>query len=1130
MAITDEYVDAFITTNTGRKIKNLTKPSNRLITVSNRNKKLVKLILIENERILEEIKQANIKISEKTQEIKTKRNRIKLIEELKINVPQLRPVQPILQPQRDGEPILSDSLFNKQFQRWRYNYININDLRTFYNVIVAEMQLLGNTNYVAIGFKSLTENKIIFKSILSDRFRTFEDFQENVNQFTVESVGGSDVTSTEQYTVAFDVFSIYKSDFLVGSKSEDMLFEVEGIETKDFTCGFECLKKCGVKFPNNVDKLQFRSLQSIIDFIKINKLEISVIANAFTTNKLNSKILERGETVFELPYKKSKRKYVCGKLKDEDINLIYLFEAVDNKFTIVFDEVNQHVDLIKNNKITLQDNVYISLSSNVIKGEKIIFTPKQMNTNNLRITETPVEYLFFDFETVIDFKQNSCMSPYSLSILRLNPDELKYLEDIDKNNKIEEVGKLRKTNCLTFLGFDCCDKFIEWFLKNQNDKMFVFVGFNNSNFDNFILLDALLQYKVKNPKIEYSINEEMFNGSQLLNFNINGRHNMFDIRKHLVGSLKDNCKSFSIKCCSKKSFDHNLAQKLFGENKLIDFITNNEELKEYNEFDVLATAVLYQRYCNALSLIPATKRYAKNLFITKTIGSLIYSVFKDSKEQKGYSFPELDYQTYSDLQKHKVAGRVELFNGVQKITDRMVSTDVCSLYPYVLSVAPVYYPCGDKTIDVDTYKGDDVLGFYYCDIDQSILRTKNLPNIYPEKLENENDWNSNNILKDYLISNVMIGLLRKNQCVVNIKKGFIFTDKKKSCDMFDFILDLMSAKNEEDKRKDSKDPAEKELYNPALRETYKLLMNALTGKVIEGLHTEQTKGISTGAEYLKTINKADTVNFINIIGNKMYMTFEIDEEKLIKKQRPIFLGILIYDYAKRYMYEYSYSKIGKDKLFYTDTDASKFRYKDFITWNDWIQKEKVIVPHWKEVELKDKRYKDHLIYQTGSKVFGSFEDELEKMKGDEYVFYCLEKKSWLYATKKDDKFDIKYKFKGLNGKAQILTLEEDFVREKIITHKNGDIEYKYNIKEDKEEAVYNYYNENVKNNIESDNEIKFFENLYTTGVSYVLTSNFRKIVKNTNRNVRIEDDKKYQSLFSKIQVNYLIKKIQIRKI
>jgi hypothetical protein len=352
--------------------------------------------------------------------------------------------------------------------------------------------------------------------------------------------------------------------------------------------------------------------------------------------------------------------------------------------------------------------------------------------------------------------------------------------------------------------------------------------------------------------------------------------------------------------------------------------------------------------------------------------------------------------------------------------------------------------------------------------------------------------------------------------------------------MFKFLLDMMKAKNEQDGFKDSK----LETYNPALRETLKLLMNSLSGKVIEGLHTEKTTDVSNMYEYEAIQKKATSVNFINAIGNKLFVTYEVDEEKLCEtQQRPIFLGVLIYDYAKRYMYENSYSKIGLNNLVYTDTDASKFRYTALEGWNNWIVENNVQVPHWKEVEEIDPRYKNHLIYQHGSKVFGSFEDELEEMKGDKYRFYCVEKKSWSYEVLNEDgsyaeengKDLVKFKFKGINGKAIIINLDEPFIKRQLIKKRDGTTETKFRFEDDTEEEVYEYCETNKHLAIEKGNVGKFFDRLFDTGEAYVISNSFRKIVKNSAQSVEMGNEEKYNSLMNKIQVNYSIKHIKIKQ-
>jgi hypothetical protein len=247
-----------------------------------------------------------------------------------------------------------------------------------------------------------------------------------------------------------------------------------------------------------------------------------------------------------------------SRLFDEDIEIPFLYEPEDKdtiKYTLIYDDVGEHIDISKTIMPLLKQNVMLSIESEVIINGKIIFSPKQILINSHMKTTGKFEYLFFDYETIIDFNANSCMRPYSLSILRLNEDELVALEVKDSKNDLEAVSHLRKTNCITFLGYDCNEKFINWFCKEQQENTFCFVGFNNANFDNFLLLDGLLRHDQHKHRVAFNVNGVFYNGSQLLNFTINGRHKVFDIHKHLcIGSLANNCKSFKINCCSKKSF------------------------------------------------------------------------------------------------------------------------------------------------------------------------------------------------------------------------------------------------------------------------------------------------------------------------------------------------------------------------------------------------------------------------------------------------------------------------------------------------------------------------------------------------------------------------------------------------
>ena len=792
-----------------------------------------------------------------------------------------------------------------------------------------------------------------------------------------------------------------------------------------------------------------------------------------------------------------------------------------------------------NHELGFHGNAYEHLSKIVASEEE----PELEMCQYLSCEKIESRYLVFDYETVVDFSRSCVATEYSLSVLDVCKYSLEILNEIDKGNwreidiyclpdhlevfveklsskntQLEALSFFRKTFAITFIGFDCSKKFIEYILEKQKSVAFTFIGFNNSNFDNFILLNALLRFQSDN---EYSVGGIFYNGSQLLNFKMSGRHETFDVRKHLVGSLKRNCESFKIGCCAKTSMDHNYMQALHDDGKLMEYLEgpDKEKLIEYNEHDVLATAILFFRYKEALMSIPMMRQSGENLTMHKTIGSMIFKVFSNRASSANIELPKLSYEHYKAISSYKIAGRVELFNGIQDIQEKIASTDVCSLYPYVMAIKDVYYPSGE-IVEVDSYQGPDQIGFYYCDIDQSNLAAKNLPMIYARKTEDENQWDYNGVLQDYFISTEMICLLLEFECKVEIKRGIIFSEKVKSCDMFSFVLPLMAEKNKQDELAATDSPD----YNPALRECMKLLMNAPSGKVIEGLHLEKTESVETYNDYKEISDKAVNINVINSIGDKVFVTYTVDEEKeCAKNQKPIYLGNLIYDYSKAYMYRNSYSKIGKDKLLYTDTDASKMRFTDFLKWKEWIDTENVIVPHWPEIEDVDARYKTHKIYQSDSKVFGSFEDEMQKFNGDSYRFVCVEKKAWMYESYKQGVVGkSKFCFKGINGDSQMIEPEKlGFAAAK------GKEKDTYAIIDQKKAHYYAVANEDKK--IGKGNVGKFFDQILKTGEAYLLSSSFRKVVKNSNRGVAVGEFEKYNGLNNTIQICHQIKHIDTRE-
>jgi hypothetical protein len=1094
----------------------------------------------------------------------------------------------------------------KTFTKHILFYKNIGSVREYFEAIQDAIQRIRDDNknqfYQPTGLtvyvQSNIDNKVmqypmsLYRNVKGDYLIDFEDFAEEYKKIGKPAdVHGSDPIDFNEYYIIWDKFALIGNDLLSGyDKSDKMLFVTKNLESKKNECGYAALKYCYEDTPYTPE--YFSNLNNVVNYIKsISKigLKIAILTNtvSFSPSEANLTKWKKQPTIKKLINNK-----LCILRK---LNYEYLYaynylhfpemeiENDDDVIThlIIYDHLDNHFDVIEG-KIKFRDDVYIDVAKNIIKNDKIISTLKTNNDNSyLSLPNCEPYYIVFDYETVVDYNEDNCMKEYSVSFLAGNITVLKKFalleteyskiladtenDELTKQLEIDEIKNqlqvMRKEHCHTFIGYDCSEKFIKWLFDNQNGKVYKFVGYNNANFDNFILLSALIKYRLNHEEYEFTISKEFYNGNQLLNFTINGRHDFFDLHKHLMGSLKYNCESFKIILCSKKSLDHNLFQQHYIDNTLLNFIENNEALKEYNEFDVVSTAILFIRYQNALNEIKCTKSYSTDLHSNKTIGGLIYKVFNAELEETNkrrqnlnpllmksnavikpaIKLPELNYEQYVDLQRSKIAGRVEMFNGVKEINERMASDDVTSLYPFVMAILNVYYPCG-KIIEVNEYQANQIfndedrpwgsqapLGFYYCDFDQSNLKEMNLPNIYAKKSGIENDWSYSGLIENYLLSSVMIDLLLKYKCKVKIRNGFIFSERVKSCELFGFLTDLMSGKNQQDEYKKTNDS----LYNPALRETIKLLSNSLSGKVIEGLHCEKTLAINNNNDYInlckKIVDKDITkLNFINNIGGKFYVSYETNPEKEFKfGNRPIYLGVLIYDYAKSYMYEMAYSKVGLANCIYTDTDAIKMTYENHLKWKKNIDDNNIQVPHWKEIEDIDPKYKNHKIFEENSKVYGSYDDEYAKILSptNEYVFICLEKKTHLYHGDKS-KVGTSFKFKGINPESYLISGNEPFAR--VIFDKKAE-NSKVIVMPNSYTDIFDYTINNKDKMLKyGDNALQFYRSLKNTNRGFLLCSSMRKIVKNAKRNVGIADEDKYNGLMNKIQLNYTVKNITIK--
>ncbi len=983
-----------------------------------------------------------------------------------------------------------------------------------------------------------------------------------------------------------------------GSFTNKFFKTIELGKYKKGYCGYKCLQ---IALDEEITEEIYeneglKSLQSMISYIEKKNLPIKIIGNYIRIDKAPSN--DKWEIVM-----RGKWKMKIHKIEENEITVPVYHKCDNPTHIIIYDIEKQHYEITE--KIEL-DNVYCDMSLMLYKKEEEEYTEMvKIKKNNDNLVEYglvenlkyEVEFIIFDYETITAWDELNINKPYSLSILRCNIKDLQrlnliesshgYLKAIsDKSDEEDVVNGLIDISCrlngnldcetyrrefiktngdvgidkmkkivtdeikvalnnfinkhsTLFIGYDCTKQFLKYIEEHQSNKVFYFVSFNGSNFDNYILYSNCNKLSVDN------LGAPLIANGQLLNFKLNGRHTMLDIRKHVGGSLLANCESFKIDLCKKiEGFSHYEMQKKYDNGELDEFIKTSEELKSYNTYDCLSLALIFYRYKIAIESIPGFSSYFVESYLT--IGMLVNQKFNDHLTAENIQLPSFSVsktkylqsnkpsadkdkiklekecddlnkrylQYYNDISKNRIAGRVELFNGRQKIEENIASPDVCSLYPYSMCVAPVYYPTG-KIIEVDTYadKPEDLIGYFYCDIDQTNMSV----NIMAEKSKLGNNWEAN-IINNVFISSIMIDYLKKCGANVNTRNGIYFTGKKKGCKLFEFLLEVMKLKNIQDTLKENNSPD----YNQVMREIYKLILNIPSGKLNQKLNREERKVVNSH-EFLELQQngKISKINAIMLVGDKAHVTFEKDEIDCIANGKPICVGALIYDYSKIYMHENMYSRVDRDRLIYTDTD--KLRQSDFAKWCEYAEKQPV--PHWQEVEKYDERYKTHMMYNEKTKVFGSFEDEYKGNKNN--LSYFEQKKTYLCTDStlntriKDMKFESEKDKKKYIKKYTSFHFKGISQSDVIIQDNDEDVDNMTS-----EELNEFFHSDGVKRI--SDDYVGFFEKLHTEKTAKILTCSLQRISNNLKKNTTMEQKDRMNNKCYNIVTSYRVKKITIQ--
>lgn len=485
---------------------------------------------------------------------------------------------------------------------------------------------------------------------------------------------------------------------------------------------------------------------------------------------------------------------------------------------------------------------------------------------------------------------------------------------------------------------------------------------------------------------------------------------------------------------------------------------------------------------------------------------------------------------------------------------------------HVFETRKVYKKDGKAPSTPDDYNNAAMkrqqLGWFVCDVDQEVLRYRNLPYFAPKKVPSGNDFECGYI-KDAVMSSVEVSYMRSLGCTLTLKKGIVFTQSRRSYEIFKPLLAFMAIKNEQDMIKAGKI---KGVYNQSLRETSKMIPNAVSGKINESIH--QSKLLTmTAARFEKTKKMLDNRNekrdddeekekiaVIDVLeDDEIFVNVTETLKQKLGKQFAMSLGGFVYAYSRIFMYEFVYKHIGLLASIYADTDACKGYTNAFEEW--LIMAKNTTVPHWKEVEEYDPRYINHPLYSPDSKIFGSFEDEMSKFnkgvkfeKGHKVVSYTLQKKTWSYIQyDKDGKvLNAKMRAKGVSPSNAVIRLEDIPDLSFLSYNKQGLLSLDIYNKDgstniDKYKQFSDYVN-NPKNQLfygaKSEEELAkmkdpnrynnidyFFYCAHVFNTAYILGTSFTRNVKNPCRNVELGEYDKYYDKTGTLSLRCMLKKI-----
>lgn len=493
-------------------------------------------------------------------------------------------------------------------------------------------------------------------------------------------------------------------------------------------------------------------------------------------------------------------------------------------------------------------------------------------------------YYFFDYETVFDPVTMEII-PYAYAIV-----------------KCDHRFNILDIRCHIGIG---CDKHLSNYLFTESptheEKKYL-IGYNNSRFDNFILLRYALR---NNDYIGYT----RFAGNSIVSATVN-KFIIRDLCRILNMPLDTACKAFRIKLPKLTGvIKHHEIQMRYIDGTLNQYIVDMyDTIKRYVVRDCECLSELYK-----LTRESMQKLIHLDIESHYTLPGMSYAAFK--KIVDGKKLPVLDkcYERNDKLVRQAIIGGRSQMRTCKRNEKDLYAIDCVSLYPFVMLNRE--YPIG-MPIDTNKYV-EDKIGVYDVTIHNQDVNKLNIIPLRDEKSKRLN-WTYKGEIR-CVLSTVDIECLKRYNASITIHDGIYW--EKTTNTLFDqYFKPLIAEKKRQDELKDTQQ------YNAAIRETCKLLMTSLSGKLAQRLYTTETK-------IMRNASDVDRFYALTIPGTQTFVKFGSAYIAKGKKNAvattPCVYGVLIYAYAREHMYENVLKHLTADELYGMDTDSA-FITKDSL--------------------------------------------------------------------------------------------------------------------------------------------------------------------------------------------------------